>query len=143
MGPLVPRPDATPAQGSPGRGRYNPRVNAAAVDWIVERVLAELAQERDVPPEALLLLLRQYALTGRTEVGDALGLALARTIEDADREMRASVHDSPSATLIADQLLLLVEAAGLSEDERLLKTVAHMLAHIESTWPASGALAPA
>ena len=117
-------------------------VDGRAVEWITERTLEALARDGHAPPQALSLLLRQYA-RGRQGVGDALGAGLAVAMDEATNEAPAdSCHDG-AADLDAQWLMLFIEAAGLSEDERLLETVAALVSRIERRWPSHGRLAPA
>jgi uncharacterized protein YyaL (SSP411 family) len=117
-------------------------VDAGVVEWITERILETLAREGHAPPQALSLLLRHYADTGRPDVGEALGPALALGMDEA-RKHPASDSRDLDVDLRAEWLLLFVEAAGLSEDVRLLEAVDELVSRIESSWPSDGRLMPA
>jgi uncharacterized protein YyaL (SSP411 family) len=117
-------------------------VNGRALEWITERTLVALARDGHAPPEALSLLLRQYA-RGRPGVGDALGAALAVAMDEARNAAPPDRRDNRSADLDARWLMLFTEAAGLSEDERLLETAAALVSRIERRWPSHGRLAAA
>ena len=107
-----------------------------ALEWIVERVLEALAGGELVSPAALTLLLRRYAATGRADLGDALGPALARALD------RATSPDRPEVGG-AEWLALFVEAAAISEDERLPAAASALVAALRRSWPSRGALTPA
>ena len=115
---------------------YNFYVNEAALEWIVERVLEALTGGESVSPAALTLLLRRYVATGRADLGDALGPALARALD------RATSPDRPDDGR-SEWLALFVEAAAISEDERLPAVAAAIVAALRGGWPGRGALAPA
>jgi hypothetical protein len=117
-------------------------VDDDAVQWIAERTLEALADGGHAPPQALSVLLRLYARTGRSEVGDALGAALALAMDEARISAASDSSDGPAIDL-AESLMLFIEAAGLSEDERLLETVALLVSRIERSWPSRGRLLPA
>jgi hypothetical protein len=117
-------------------------VNGRAVEWITERTLEALARDGHAPPQALSLLLRQYS-RGRGELGDALGAALAVAMDEARNNASSDASDNAGADLDAQWLMLFIEAAGVSEDERLLETVAALVSRIERRWPSHGRLAPA
>lgn len=116
-------------------------VTATPVDWITELVLEGLAREEPVPPAALTLLLRQYARTGRPDLSDALGSALARAIDEVVcPQTPGGPGESDRA---AEWLLLFVEAARLSEDDRLRATIGALVARLHGEWPNRGAVASA
>lgn len=119
-----------------GSRSYNFRVHEAALEWIVDRVLGALAGGEPVSPAGLTLLLRRYAATGRADLGDALGSALARALD------RATSPDRPKAGQ-SEWLGVFVEAAAISEDERLPAAAAALVAALRRSWPAKGALTPA
>lgn len=110
-------------------------MDGAAIDWLTETVLHALARDEPITPAALSLLLRQYVATGRDDVSDALGGALARGLEAAPTE-----GDSGRR---AEWLSLFVEAAALSEDERLCSSAGALVSALCSEWPAHGGVEPA
>ena len=93
---------------------------ARAVDAVVREDLPDAA----VPT----LLLRHYLNTGRAELGEALGLALAQGLALAARD----------ATVIgrAAWLTLLVEATAVADDERILPAIVALVAVLQAAWPA-------
>ena len=117
-------------------------VDGRPVEWITERTLEALARDGHAPPQALSLLLRQYA-HGRPEVGDALGAALALAMDEARNDASSDLRGDGAAGLDAEWLMLFIEAAGLSDDDRLLETAAALMSRIERSWPSHGRLAPA
>lgn len=110
-------------------------MSEAAVDWIVGRVLEALAQGDRVSPAGLTLLLRRYAATGRADLGEALGAALARALDSVTSPDRPDDGQS-------EWLALFVEASSISEDERLPAAAAALVAVLSRGWPARGPLAP-
>jgi hypothetical protein len=93
----------------------------------------DCSPNRCAPPAAITLLLRQYAATGRDDLRDNVGAALARAMHRAC--MSSGRGDS------AAWLALLVEAASLSDDERLLMSVGALANAFVHEWPASGSVA--
>ena len=93
---------------------------ARAVDAVVREDLSDAA----VPT----LLLRHYLNTGRPELGEALGLALAQALALAGAD----------ATVIgrAGWLTLLVEATALADDERIRPAIEQLAAALQAAWPA-------
>ena len=110
-------------------------VDAAAVERIVETVLDALGRGDLESPPDLLLLLRRYIATGRPELSEALGSALGRVLD------RCTSPDRPEAPA-PEWLPVFVEAAGISEDERLPVAAASLVAGIRRSWPGRGELLP-
>jgi len=110
-------------------------VDEAAIDWLIGQVLESLARQQPITPAALTFLLRRYAATGAEAVGEALGSALAAALEGA-----AAVEESREQ---AEWLSLFVEAAAISEDDRLRDRAAALVSRLRSDWPARGELEPA
>ena len=84
-------------------------------------------------PAAITLLLRQYARTGREDCRDAVGAALARALHHA---CISPARDDASAWLP-----LFVEAASLSEDERVTAMIESLAESLSNEWPARGTVA--
>jgi hypothetical protein len=101
-------------------------VDAPALDWLVRLVLDAVAREGSVDLPALRFLLRRYAVTGDDALGEAAGVALARAIEPGDRDRR---DDLPT------RLVLIVEAASLSDDERLRTAATALADELRQRWP--------
>lgn len=107
-------------------------VITAAVDEVSRAVLGALARG-DVPtPDALRLLLRGYAATGREDFRDALEAGLANGLEIA--------ADSSSETA-PPWLFLFGEAADASDDERVRAAASDLAAKARMIWGASTSLA--
>jgi hypothetical protein len=104
-------------------------VHAGVVETIVGAVLA--ARERGEPlgPSATTLLVRTYSETGRSDVADALGAALADALDHAT--------DRDEVPRRAAWLVALVEAAAVSDDERLSRVSGALAADLEREWPAA------
>jgi hypothetical protein len=106
-------------------------VISAAVEDVSQAVLAALAR-RDLPtPDALRLLLRGYAATGREDFRDALEAGLAHALEIA--------ADSSSETA-APWLFLFGEAADASDDERVRAAVKDLAAKARMIWGATSSM---
>lgn len=100
-------------------------VIAAAVDQVTTAVLVAL-QRGDAPtPDALRLLLRAYAATGRDDVRDVIEPALARALEMA----ADSSSDEAAAWLI-----LFAEAADASDDARLREAASNLALKMPMNW---------
>lgn len=103
-------------------------VISAAVDG-VSRVVLEVLARGDAPtPDALRLLLRGYAATGRDDFRDALELGLGHALEIA--------ADSSSESS-APWLMLFAEAADASDDERLKTAASNLASKARMVWGAT------
>jgi len=100
-------------------------VIAAAVDEVTIVVLEALRRGDAPTPDALRLLLRGYAATGRDELRDAIEPALASALELA--------VDS-SSTDAAGWLLLFAEAADASDDARLRDAASNLASKARMNW---------
>jgi hypothetical protein len=100
-----------------------------AIEWLVARILEALARGEAVGPPALTLLLRRYDATGRADIADPLGLALASAAEQP--------FDDASSD-IADWLPLFVEAGALSDDERMRDAGARVISTLRREWGGRG-----
>jgi hypothetical protein len=105
------------------------------LDEVVDRALQEPLHEEGMAPAVLRLLMRRYASTGRADLEAAIGPALALAIESCASGV------APAAR--SDWILLFVEAAGLSPEERLRTAVASLLVASTHDWPAVGEVASA
>jgi hypothetical protein len=98
---------------------------AAVVDDVTTAVL-EALRRGDVPtPEALRLLLRMYAATGRDEFREIIEPALAHALELA--------ADS-SSTASSGWLVLFAEAADASDDIRLREAASDLASKARMNW---------
>ena len=94
----------------------------------ITAIVLERALRGDpLPPAALTFLLRQYRATGRQDVCDALGDALARAL----------VHHADDRTTCgtARWVEAFAEAATLSDDGRLVDAVRDLIARLVAEWP--------
>ena len=102
--------------------------DAALQGW--SRDGAGAASLAELTPATITLLLRRYAVTGREDLRDAVGVALARAMHDAsctaDRDERS------------EWLALLLEAVALSEDARLRATGDAIAQALTRGWPGDG-----
>jgi len=103
----------------------------AAVDQVSSAVLDALARGESPTPEALRLLLRGYAATGRDDFREALETGLAQGLEIA--------ADSSSETA-APWLLLFAEAADASDDDRVRAAAANLASKAKMVWGATRSL---
>ena len=110
-------------------------VDDAAVERIVQGVLDAIGRGEGESPAELLLLLRRYVSTGRPELSEALGTALARALDRCASPDRREERSS-------EWLGVFVEAAAISQDERLPAAAASMVASLRRNWPGRGELRP-
>ena len=112
---------------------------SSAVDWITSQVLRALneGEGERTTPHALLFLLRRYSTTGSDALSEALGPALARALEIA--ASRPDEQDDDRA----QWLMLFVEAAELSQDDRLTPAVNDLVERLMHRWPSTGDVAAA
>jgi hypothetical protein len=104
-------------------------------DEVVNRALREPDPGSDVVPAIVRVLMRRYATTGRPDLEEAIGPALARALDASESGV------SPAAR--ADLILLFVEGAALSSDERLRQAVSLLVSKAIEDWPAVGDVASA
>ena len=104
-------------------------------DEVVNRALREPGTGSDVVPAIVRVLMRRYATTGRPDLEEAIGPALARALDASESGV------SPAAR--ADLILLFVEGAALSSDERLRQAVSLLVSKAIEDWPAVGDVASA
>ena len=109
-------------------------VDDAAVERIVQSVLDAVGRGEGESPPDLLLLLRRYVATGRPELSEALGTALARALD------RCTSPDRRDEDRSSEWLAVFVEAAAISQDERLPAAAASIVATLRRSWPARGEL---
>jgi len=95
------------------------------LDDLTDGVL-DAAADGESDPIALTFLLRRYRATGRDDLTETLGAALARAVETA---RGAATCDTRSRWLEA-----FVTAATLSSDTRMQKAIAELVAALRSEW---------
>jgi hypothetical protein len=105
-------------------------VDAAVLDGIVLCIVQALQAGERVEPAALQLLVRQYAATGREDLGAALAWALTTALDERDTD--------PAAVLA-----LCADAARVSDDDRLARTAAELARSIRASWGEGRRLAEA
>jgi hypothetical protein len=110
-------------------------VDGTAIDWLTGRLLQALAGEDAITPAAATLLLRRYAATGRDDLRDALGPALAGALEASSVECDSSRR--------SEWLALFVEASAISDDDRLRHAAGALVGALRALWPSRGDIAPA
>jgi hypothetical protein len=101
-------------------------MDGAALEWIIDAVLAALVRDEEVEPLALIFLLRCYRLTDRADVREALEPALARAVE---RQACAA-----TTTERASWLTLFTDAVTLSDDERIRSTAIDLTVALRAAW---------
>jgi hypothetical protein len=107
-------------------------VIGAAVDNVSRAVLDALARGDAPTADALRLLLRGYAATGRDDFRDALESGLAHGLEIA--------ADSSSESA-APWLILCAEAIEASDDERLRDAASNLASKVRMIWGATRSVA--
>ncbi len=100
----------------------------AAVERVSRGVIDALTRGDAPTADALRLLLRAYAATGRDDVREALETGLARALEIA--------ADSSSESA-APWLVLFAEAADASDDERLRSAASDLASKARMAWGAT------
>jgi hypothetical protein len=101
-------------------------VNQAVVETLTGAVLGALARGESATPAATTLLVRRYAETGRDDVGQALGLALAQAIDLAG----AAGEDERQP----GWLTMFLEAASVSDDDRVPQICEELAARLQRQW---------
>jgi len=94
---------------------------------ILASVLDRAARGDALQPAALTFLLRQYRTTGRQDICDALGDALAAAL--------AQHTDDRTTIARAGWLNAFVEAAALTEDSRVGDAARDLIAALADEWP--------
>ena len=118
-------------------------MDGAAIDRITRVVLDAIAGGASAGPAAVTLLLHQYVATGRTDVRDALGPALAQAIDRCEHgeaealKGPAALHDDRRDQR-ADWLMVFVDAAAIADDDRVGAAASSLLDALRSAWPSSG-----
>ena len=102
----------------------------ALLERLTDSALHAIASGGTAPARVLRLLLRGYAATGREALGDALGVALAASLVE------------PPADDVIERALLFVEAAGVSDDERMSAAAVQAIEHLRRLWTSNAGIAP-
>ena len=114
------------------------------MDWFAETTLQALTERRAPTPGALRLLLRRYAATGRTDLGAALEPALGQALVSIHDLLDGAVDLRPGREDDSvGWLMLILEAASLSEDHRLPESATRLASTLRARWPSHGPIAVA
>lgn len=100
----------------------------AELEEVTARALGAIARAELFDAALPAFLLRRYLDTLAAELGDALGVALAQSLELAGLD--------PTVTGRAAWLTLLVEATAIADDERMRPGVAALVEALRAEWPA-------
>jgi hypothetical protein len=101
-------------------------LTGATLDWLTDRILDALERDERVGPAALQLLLRRYSFEAREDLTEPLGAALAREL---DRQAEEGGTDDRDAWIA-----VFGEAAAISDDPRLGRAAAGLLAGARTRW---------
>jgi hypothetical protein len=101
-------------------------LTGATLDWLTGRILDALARDEPVGAVALQFLLRRYSTGAREELAEPLGAALAREL---DRQARSGCTDDREGWIA-----VFGEAAAISDDPRLPRAAADLLAGARTRW---------
>jgi hypothetical protein len=101
----------------------------AELERIIARVLAAASGDDPLPVEATRLLVREYARSGRNDLRDALGMALAHALNEAEE----AAQPAPRTMW----LTLFVDAAAVADDERSVAAMEALAAGLRAAWPSA------
>jgi hypothetical protein len=104
----------------------------ADLDAITMRVVDAAVREETTSSAVAVFLLRQYLATGRDEVQEALGIALAHALAAAAGESSV-VERSAWLTVFA-------EAMAIADDDRIAEAVHALAASLSAAWPSADGL---
>ena len=99
------------------------------------RLVGAVGRDEALGPGALTFLLRHYLATGREDLGDAVGGALAGALPRGTGERDVIAR--------AEWLTLFAEATALSDDERLVAAAAGLVLGLREEWPSAMQVAEA
>jgi hypothetical protein len=105
------------------------------IDEVTSRVLASVDTAVRVDPIALRFLLCRYLATGRDDLHDALGPALARALAEHAGDAAMSRR--------AEWLRLFAQAATISDDERVSEAAGELLVGLTRCWRSAATIAEA
>ncbi|HMF98778.1 MAG TPA: hypothetical protein VKE96_30970 [Vicinamibacterales bacterium] len=105
---------------------------SADLDSITARVVDAATRDEPTSAAATLFLLRQYVATGRDEVKDALGLALAHAL--------AASLAASSVVERAAWLAVFAEAVPIADDDRIVEAVKALAVVLSAGWPSGDGL---
>jgi uncharacterized protein YyaL (SSP411 family) len=107
-------------------GMQDVQLDETTLDWLIERIVDALAREERVAAAALHLLLRRFSTTGREEMAEPLGAALAREVH---RQAGHGCDDDREGWVA-----LFSEAAAISDDPRLPRAAADLVKGLRPRW---------
>ena len=96
------------------------------IDEVTARLLEAIGRGDRDDPIVLRFLLRRFRATGRDDLRDALGPALARALDQHAGDVAMQRR--------AEWLTLFAEAATVSDDERMRETAGDLLAAVSRCW---------
>ena len=105
------------------------------LDIIAARLLDAIARGESLGAMPLTFLLRHYLATGRDDLGDAVGNALAAAL--------ATATEAVDVTVRASWLTLFAEATALSDDPRLTDVATMLVGGLRNEWPSANNVAEA
>jgi hypothetical protein len=106
-----------------------PDLLTAQLESIAARVLEAVARHDPVGATALTFLLREYGVTDRADLGDALGGALAAAL--------ALAPDEATVVGRAGWVVLFTEVTLLTDDDRVMATAAALIGSLRDEWPSA------
>ena len=106
--------------------------SAADLDAIAARIVDALGRDETPSPAAAAFLLRHYSATGRDDLREPLGLALAHALALAagDTGVRGR----------AAWLTVLVDASPIADDDRVMPVASALVDALSSEWPSADGL---
>jgi hypothetical protein len=105
---------------------------SADLDAIAARIVDEQVRDGTTSPAAAAFLLRHYAETGREDLREPLGLALAHAL--------ALAADAASVRGRAGWLMLLADAAAIADDDRVVEAARALADALRREWPSADGL---
>jgi len=106
--------------------------SAADLDAIAARLVDAVVRDATTSAAAASFLLRHYLATGRDDLREPLGLALAHAL--------ALAAEETSARGRAAWLTLFVDASAIADDDRIAAAARALVAALRAEWPASDGL---
>jgi len=110
-------------------------IRTADLDAIAAQIAGAIAGGRAPSPVEARFLLREYIATGRDDVRDALGLALAHALADAGPGADDTANDGMRIADRAALLMLFVEAVAIADDERVIAAAGDLAGALRAAWP--------
>ena len=105
------------------------------IDQVTARLLDAIGRGDRDDPIVLRFLLRRFRATGRDDLRDGLGPALARALDQHGGDVAMQRR--------AEWLTLFAEAAAVSDDERMHEAVGELLEVVSRCWRSAATMAEA